>query len=247
MKHIVIVGATSAMAHECARIWAEQEATHFSLVGRSAERLQRVADDLKARSPGSDVTILATDFLSPEAIQATVDETTSNRRIDIALIAHGSLPDQNNCQIDLNVCADSLAVNGLSPALFAEALAGKMEDVNYGSLAIIGSVAGDRGRKSNYSYGAAKGLVERYTQGLQHRFAGTGVTVTLIKPGPTATPMTKEMQLEGTNLAKPVDVATAIVGAIHKNRLTIYAPEKWRIIMLVIKHMPSFIFNKLNI
>ncbi|KPQ01356.1 SDR family NAD(P)-dependent oxidoreductase [Marinobacter sp. HL-58] len=247
MKHIVIVGATSAMAHECARIWAEEEATHFTLIGRSAERLQRVADDLKARSPGSEFATLTTDFLKPEAIQTAVDAAAGTRRIDIALIAHGWLPDQRVCQSDLNACSDSLAVNGLSPALFAEALVGKMEEVNYGSLAIIGSVAGDRGRKSNYSYGAAKGLVERYAQGLQHRVSGTGVSITLIKPGPTKTPMTRHLQVRGGSFARADSVARIIVHAVKVKKNITYAPPKWWLIMFVIRHIPHFVFKRMQI
>ena len=103
---------------------------------------------------------------------------------------------------DLGLCEEALAVNGVSPALFAEAFAGPMQQANQGTLAIIGSVAGDRGRKSNYVYGAAKGLVTRYAQGLQHRLAGTNVKVVLIKPGPTDTPMTAEFEGSGSKIGE---------------------------------------------
>ena len=105
------------------------------------------------------------------------------------LIAHGMLPEQSLCENDLLVCRDTLEVNAVSPALFAEAFAGHFAKAGRGTIAIIGSVAGDRGRKANYTYGACKGLVARYAEGLEHRFAGTGVSVVLIKPGPTDTPM----------------------------------------------------------
>jgi short-subunit dehydrogenase len=121
-----------------------------------------------------------------------------------------------------------------------------MAKLNQGSIAIIGSVAGDRGRKSNYVYGAAKGLVTRYAQGLQHRFAGTRVSVTLIKPGPTNTPMTAAMK-GSEKFASPEDVATTIISGIDSKKAVVYAPAKWQIIMMVIQHLPSFIFNKMNI
>ena len=122
-----------------------------------------------------------------------------------------------------------------------------MVTANHGTVAVIGSVAGDRGRKKNYVYGAAKGLVTRYVQGLQHRLAGTNVKVVLIKPGPTDTPMTKLQKEQGVKLAPVEDVASAIVAGIEKGTAVVYTPKKWWLIMLVIRHLPAFIFNKLNI
>ena len=116
-----------------------------------------------------------------------------------------------------------------------------------GTLAIIGSVAGDRGRKSNYIYGAAKGLVARYAQGLQHRLANTNVKVVLIKPGPTDTPMTALQKQEGMKLAKVDDVAAMIVNGIARGKPVIYAPGKWALIMMVVRHIPSAVFNRINI
>jgi len=140
---------------------------------------------------------------------------------------------------------EALAVNGISPVLFAEAFAAHMEKARTGTLALIGSVAGDRGRKSNYVYGAAKGLVTRYVQGLQHRLAGTGVKVVLIKPGPTATPMTAHLPQRG--MASVESVAGLIVKGLREGKPVIYAPPKWAIIMMVIRHLPGFVFNKLDI
>jgi short-subunit dehydrogenase len=157
------------------------------------------------------------------------------------------LPQQTSCQDDLTAAREALDINGLSPVLVAEAFAQRMSRANRGTIALIGSVAGDRGRKSNYVYGAAKGLVARYAEGLQHRFAGTGVKVVLIKPGPTDTPMTAHLKAAGARLA-PVDgVARDIVRGIGRGAATIYTPAIWRIIMLIIRHLPAFVFNKLNI
>lgn len=247
MKHIVVVGATSAIAHECLRIWAQTGPCYFSLLGRDAGRIQRVADDLKARSSESRVSILEVDFLNPQSIQESIDTLSQDRRIDIALIAHGSLPEQKDCQDNLQICVDELSINAVSPALFAEAIVAKMAEVNYGSLTLIGSVAGDRGRKSNYTYGSAKALVDKYAQGLQHRFAKTQIHISLIKPGPTKTPMTSHLVENGTNLAKAEDIASMIVRAIRKKKQVVYAPRKWRVIMFIIRCLPSSIFNKLDI
>ncbi len=122
-----------------------------------------------------------------------------------------------------------------------------MEKRNYGALALIGSVAGDRGRKSNYVYGAAKGLVTRYAEGLQHRLAKTDVKVILIKPGPTETPMTAALSQQKVKLARVEDVAAQIVKGIKAGKSVIYAPPKWWLIMLILRHLPSGIFNRLEI
>ena len=122
-----------------------------------------------------------------------------------------------------------------------------MEKANQGTIAIIGSVAGDRGRKSNYVYGAAKGLISRYVQGLQHRFANTCIKIISIKPGPTDTPMTASFKQKGMKMASPKEVAEMIIDGIAKGKEVIYAPGKWQLIMLVVQHIPSAIFNKLKI
>lgn len=245
-KRIVIIGATSAIAEHCARLWVKDTCVDLTLVARNAEKTERLATDLRVRSPQSIIRVLEANFIDPLAIQTLVDEVVTVGIVHKVLIAHGSLPDQDVCQQDLTECNEALTVNSISPVLFAEAFAGHMEKAKLGTLAIIGSVAGDRGRKSNYVYGAAKGLVTRYAQGLQHRLANTGVKVVLIKPGPTDTPMTAHLkQQEG--FAKVEDVAKAIVSAINQGKPVVYAPAKWALIMMIIRHLPSFVFNKLNI
>lgn len=144
-------------------------------------------------------------------------------------------------------CRQALEITAVSPALFAEAFAKRMARAGTGTLGIISSVAGDRGRKSNYVYGAAKGLLTRYAQGMQHRFAGSGVKVVLIKPGPTDTPMTAKFKDQGTKLI-PVEVAAAqIVSGMEKGSPVVYVTGIWQIIMLVIRHLPRFIFNKMDL
>jgi decaprenylphospho-beta-D-erythro-pentofuranosid-2-ulose 2-reductase len=246
-KRIVIIGATSAIAEHCARLWLEKQPADLTLVGRDVQRIERVATDLKVRSPESEIRIVQADFLNPEAINATVENIVQSGDVDVVLIAHGSLPEQADCQNDLQMCSESLVVNGVSPVLFAEAFAKQMGRANHGTIAIIGSVAGDRGRKSNYIYGAAKGLITRYAQGLNHRFAGSGVKVVLIKPGPTQTPMTVHLAAKGAKMATVLDVAKMIVSDIAEGKSVAYVPRKWRLIMMIIIHMPSFIFSKLNL
>ncbi|MEZ8150921.1 SDR family NAD(P)-dependent oxidoreductase [Vibrio splendidus] len=246
-KKILIIGATSGMAEHCSRIWSAEANHEFVLVGRSESRLEKIASDLHVRNTSSKISVEVIDFLDISMINDLIDRVYAESPIDIALIAHGSLPDQGTCQQDITKVNDVLNLNGMSPVLFSEKIAQKMEQEGNGTIAIIGSVAGERGRKSNYVYGAAKGLVTRYAEGLQHRFAGTDVKVVLIKPGPTDTPMTSHLKDQGAKLASVDGVAKTIVKAIKEGTPTVYAPTKWALIMAIIRSLPKFIFNKIDI
>jgi short-subunit dehydrogenase len=215
------------------------------LIGRDLVRVSRVAADLRVRSPHSSVTAHEVNFFDPVSITALAQKLAAEKAIDIVLIAHGNLPDQKECEQDVTQAREALEINGVSPVLFAEVFAQQMEQVGRGTIAVIGSVAGDRGRKTNYVYGAAKGMVERYVQGMQHRFANSKITIVLIKPGPTATPMTAHLPQRG--MASAEAVASRIIAAIDAGTPMAYVPAKWAIIMMVIRHLPRTIFNKLNI
>ena len=247
MKRFIIIGATSSIAEHCARLWIAEAPINLTLVGRDASRTKSIADDLKVRSPSSAITVVSGNLVEPDSIQRLVDQILKDGNADCALIAHGSLADQSACQQDLALTAEELSINGISPVLFAEAIANSMVRAGHGTLGVIGSVAGDRGRKSNYVYGAGKGLIARYAQGLQHRLAGTGVTVTLIKPGPTRTPMTAHLGDSGPSLADVAKVAATIVSGMEKRRNVVYAPRRWWVIMMIIRHLPRFIFNRMDI
>jgi short-subunit dehydrogenase len=244
-KRIVIIGATSSIAEHCARLWVQDGAVDLVLVARDRVRAERVAADLRVRGPQSRVEVVTSGFLDAAEIENTSGAVWAGG-VDLVLVAHGMLPDQAGCEQDLNACRAALDVNAISPVLFAEAFARRMATQNRGTVAVIGSVAGDRGRKSNYVYGAAKGLVDRYLQGLRHRFAGSGVKIAVIKPGPTDTPMTAHLK-GSTKLASVEAVARDIVDALARGKEVIYVPGKWRVIMLVIRHLPGFVFNKMNI
>lgn len=246
-KRIVIVGATSAIAEQCARLWAKESPSEMILLGRNQEKIERVGADLRVRTPDTTITCIQADCLDPDHIQALADRICNAGAVDIVLIAHGSLPTQESCQTDLTQCREALDINGISPALFAEAFAMHMQQAGRGTLAVIGSVAGDRGRKSNYVYGAAKGLVARYVQGLQHRLANTDVKVVLIKPGPTDTPMTAHLKQTGVKLAAVDRVARDIVRGIAKGRSVVYTPSYWRLIMTIIIHIPNVVFGRINL
>jgi hypothetical protein len=246
MKRILIIGATSAIAAACARIWAGQGAS-FVLVARDSEKLEQVAADLRARGAAAMTTYKmdAMDFPSHAAmLQVAV---AALGQIDVALIAHGTLPNQKACEQDATLAANAYAVNATSVIALATAIANQLESQHAGTLAVISSVAGDRARASNYVYGSAKAAVSAFCEGLRLRVAKSGVHVLTIKPGFVDTPMTKGMKLPGPLLATPDQVAADIVKAIDRRRSTLYTPMIWALIMLIIRNIPSPIFRRLNL
>lgn len=239
---IVVVSATSVIAHSCVQVWANSGSHEFVLVGRSIERLSATAKDLAIRYPDSSFTHTQMDFASSSSISAFVD-SAGEAKVDLVLVAQGSLTDQAKASGDLDYLKAELELNAVSVAVVVEAFAGLLERQGAGTLGVIGSVAGDRGRAYNYSYGASKALLETYVQGLQQRFAQTDVAVCLIKPGPTATPMT---QSHTGNKANPKAVAKVIVSGLQAKQRVIYAPVSWRLVMFIVRLIPFFIFKRLK-
>lgn len=246
MKRVLIIGATSAIASACARIWAE-EGSQFFLVGRNAEKLEQCAADLTARGATA-VNVHCMDATDFAAHGAMLESCTSMmRQIDIALIAHGTLPDQKACEQDVATALAELANNSTSVISLLTRLANQFESQRCGTLAVISSVAGDRGRASNYLYGTAKAAVSTFCEGLRARMFKVGVHVITIKPGFVDTPMTHGLALPTALVAKPERVAKLIVDGIESEKNTIYVPGFWRLIMLIIKSLPVVIFKRINI
>jgi decaprenylphospho-beta-D-erythro-pentofuranosid-2-ulose 2-reductase len=248
-QKIVIIGATSSIAEHCARLWiAQNTVKELVLVGRNANKLDRIKNDLVIRANGlCDIQCLNGDLISAQSVHSLVQQACSDTCPDLVLIAQGSLPDQTACESDLPSIIEAFNVNAISPCIFAESFVSPMLEAGKGCIAVIGSVAGDRGRKSNYVYGSAKSAVARYVQGLQHRLAFSPVRAVLIKPGPTDTPMTRELKSLGRKLATLDNVAQTIVKGLNTSAELIYAPGKWALIMMIIRHLPKFVFNKINI
>ncbi len=245
--NILIYGATSRIAHECARLWARQ-GHRLLLIGRDAQRLDRVAQDLRALAADPEaVNTRAIDLANEDTLRQHIAQADLQAGgIDIALVAHGWLPRQPDVQGEPAQLRRAVEVNALSVAQLCEALAVPLEQRGRGTLAVIGSVAGDRGRQSNYAYGASKGFVELYCQGLRNRLHARNVRVVLIKPGPTDTPMTAGAEVRG-RLADPVRVAADIVHGIARGRAVVYTPGRWRWIMTIIRWIPEAVFVRLKL
>jgi decaprenylphospho-beta-D-erythro-pentofuranosid-2-ulose 2-reductase len=246
MKKILIVGATSAIATACARLWAAQGACLF-LVGRDPGKLHSVAADFKARSSAEIHTWVmdATDLTAQTAMLQAAFQTFGD--IDIALIAHGTLPDQHACESDAALVLKEFANNATSVMALLTDLANHFERQRRGSIAVITSVAGDRGRPSNYVYGSAKAAVSTFCEGLRARMFRVGVSVTDIRPGFVATPMTQDMSLPQALVVQPEVVARRMVKAIERRADVVYTPGFWFFIMLLIKSVPRAVFKRMKL
>ncbi len=246
MRNILIIGATSAIAEATARRFAATGA-RFYLVGRNTERLAAIARDLEIRS-GQPVMheSLNLDLLDQHpALLERASQTLGG--IDVALIAHGALPDQDACQQSVEKTLAAIHTNALSVISLATLLANDFATRERGTLIAISSVAGDRGRQSNYVYGAAKGMVSLFLQGLRNRLSSKGVQVITIKPGFVDTPMTAAFGKKGLLWAQPDQIAQGIVAAVERGRDEVYLPGFWRWIMWIIRHVPEGIFKRLKL
>lgn len=246
MKNILIIGATSAIATATARVWAEKQANFF-LVARNAAKLKQVSDDLKARGANAIYQYVLDMNQINEHENMFVDCFKKLKQVDIALIAHGTYPDQTACEKNIDLALREFSNNGLSVIAALLLLANHMETQQHGTIAVISSVAGDRGRQSNYLYGTAKAAVSTFCEGLRGRLCKAGVNVVLIKPGFVKTPMTKELIMPGLLLAEPKKVAKDIVKAIQRKAHAIYTPYFWALIMFIIRSIPTTIFKRLKI
>jgi short-subunit dehydrogenase len=246
MKKILIIGATSAIATACARLWSAENASFF-LVARDAVKLEQAVADLKVRG-STTIHTHVTDMNQFESHAEMLDACFATLgNVDIALIAHGTLPDHKACEQDVHLALQEFSSNGLSVIALLTLLANRMEAQHSGTIAVISSVAGDRGRPSNYLYGTAKAAVTTFCEGLRARLFKSGVHVLTIKPGFVDTPMTHGLPLPGLLVAKPEQVAKDIRSAIVKRKNVVYTPWFWFGIMTVIKSIPNFLFKRMSL
>ena len=244
MQKILIVGATSAIAEATARHFAARGDRLF-LAGRNAQRLQAIADDLRVRGAGA-VAVEALDCNDFERHAPLLDHAEQALGgLDIALIAHGTLPDQQQVQDSVPLSQRELRTNGLSVIALCTLLAPRFEQRKAGAIAVISSVAGDRGRASNYVYGAAKAMVSTYLSGLRQRLLRSGVQVLTVKPGFVDTPMTRDFP-KGPLWASADAVAEGIVRALDRRDTVVYLPGFWRLIMWIIRSVPERVFVKMR-
>lgn len=245
MKKILIIGATSMIAQRCAAIWAQQGATLF-LVGRNPSKLSHLSSDLLQHG--------ATDIFSFTMDINCIDQhlkmlSAADHQlagIDIVLIAHGSLPDQKYCEINIEQTVREINTNAISTIALLTLIANYFETRRRGTIAVISSVAGERGRASNYVYGSAKAMVTTFCSGLRQRLHKSKVNVLTVKPGFVDTPMTHHLP-KNILWSSPDKIAQKITNAIEKKADEIYTPRYWSAIMFLIKIIPSKLFKKINL
>lgn len=239
----LIIGASSAIARACVRELALQGAD-LLLVGRDLDDLESSASDARLRSTGT-VRSIRCDVGDPLARQDLLDLVLNDQTRLNVLVAVGQMPEQEVMDEDPVLLVRMVEANYVGPMALLQGLAPAFERQEGGRVVVIGSVAGDRGRRKNYLYGSAKAGLATYAEGLRARLFSCGATVTVVKPGFIDTAMT--WGLPGLFLvASPQNCAKAILKAAQKGRSELYHPGFWRFIMLIIRHIPPEMMKRLN-
>lgn len=242
---ILIIGATSAIAKAVARIYAERKDELF-LIARNEERLLELVEDLTIRG-ALKVGHQTLDLTRHKEQQQAIDQAVSFLgELDVALICHGSLPNQQECETNFKLAQRELDINGVSVISLLTILSQKMIEQRHGTIAAITSVAGDRGRQPNFVYGAAKSMVSTYLQGLRGKLHQHNVHVVDIRPGLVDSPMTAQFE-KGPLWSTPELVAPKIVSSIDSKSHTVYVPGYWRLIMATVCSIPEFVFKRLKL
>src|SRR5436305_5014670 len=245
MTKVLIVGATSAIAYETAKCFAQDGAELF-LVGRNAEKLTTIADDLKVRGAKRVETFLL-DLNDLDRHQELLDAVISTFGVlDMLLIAHGTLGNQQRCEQSVTETLKEFTSNCTSVISLLTISANYFEQQKRGCIAVISSVAGDRGRPSNYVYGTTKAAVSTFLQGLRSRLYKSGVSVVTIKPGLVDSPMTASLR-KGPLFSSPQRVGRGVYQAMKKGKAVVYLPGYWRVIMFIVRNVPEGVFKRLSL
>jgi len=245
MKNIVILGATSAIAESTAlELGFKYPQANLFLVARNSDRLKLVSQNIKLRTHCHTLEYIYD--LADHSVHQKLIHHFENLKIDLCFIAYGILGDQKLAENDFSKALEIINANFTSAVSLLSLFANLMEKENHGTIAVISSVAGDRGRQSNYYYGSSKGALTIFLSGLRNRLSKKNIHVMTIKPGFVDTPMTQNIQ-KGPLFVKPQKIAKDIVRGIECKKDVIYTPFFWRYIMLIITHIPERIFKKLSL
>ncbi len=245
MKNILVIGANSAIAKAVSRLYAEEHCRIYLLARDSALLAQQKQDlEIRGATEVDFAPLDVTHFSLHEAVLEQALDTLGS--IDLAILCHGSLPDQARCAEHFDAALEQFNVNALSTISLLTLLGNQMIAQGRGCIAVVTSVAGDRGRPSNYVYGAAKGMVSQYLQGLRGRLYRHGVHVVDIRPGFVDTPMTGHLP-KGALWSSTERIARCIVDGISRKRHTVYAPGYWRLIMAVVRAIPDTLFKRVSL
>lgn len=245
MTTVAIFGATSTLAQAIAERYASADSS-LILVGRSGAKLASVMNHLKVLNDKVVVETFSADFENLTAVRETVDKMFARPQApSIAVICHGVLLSNEQCLSNEKAFAENAMVNFTSTAFLAEKLGIALANKSGGQLVVVTSVAGDRGRQSNFCYGATKAAVSAYLDGLRASLASKKVSVLEVKPGVMNTAMTAHLP-PSPLMANPQRVAGDIIKAIDKRKRRIYTPWFWRIIMTILKMVPDALWPKVK-
>ena len=246
MRKVIILGATSGVALEVQNLLA-RDGRDLLLVARSPQRLAEIQADLLVRGAQQVLTYSA-DLASVQQHAAIFDFARHNfPDFDTVLLAYGSMHEQKDSETSVDTLLEELQVNFVSATAILTLFAADLERRRTGCLAAITSVAGDRGRRSNYVYGSSKGALSLFLQGVRSRLHPAGVRVITIKPGPVQTPMTDHLT-SSARFADPEQVARDIVRAlVRRSPDVLYTPKIWRYVMTAVRHIPETVFKRLSV
>jgi short-subunit dehydrogenase len=244
-RRILVLGATSGIAEACIRLWANRGDALY-LVARNEDKLAVVAADARTRGAshiGSAVANLDDTNAHAEVLAHAINSLGG---LDVAFLALGVLGDQGDAEKNFATAGQILHTNFVAPVSLLTWLANYAAQRHAGTLAVLSSVAGERGRKSNYVYGSSKAGLTAFVDGLRNRIDRDGVKVMTIKPGPVKTAMTEGMK-GSAKFADVEAVAASLVKAIDRGDDVVYVPGIWRVIMAVIRAIPERVFKKMNL
>jgi decaprenylphospho-beta-D-erythro-pentofuranosid-2-ulose 2-reductase len=240
-EHVAIFGATSAIAADVARLYAARGARLY-LVARDADKLAALTAELAEHVAGW----AQQDFDRTDAADGCVTRALQTLgHLDVALIAHGLLGDQRESELDAQVAEQIARTNYLSVVALVIPLANHFEARRSGHLAVLSSVAAERGRPRNYTYAAAKSALNTYLQGVRSRLYRAGVQVHTLKLGPVDTPMTINHN-KNALFTQPARAARGVVRAIDRGIAEAYVPAFWRLIMPVVRNLPEAVFQRVG-
>lgn len=246
MERVLIFGATSAIASDVAALYAARGA-RLHLVGRSLEKLSALEARCRAIPGVGVVTSRQADLDDLAASASLVDQGVADLGgVDVALIAHGDLGDQLASERSFEAAEATFRTNLSSPVSLLIPLANHMEAARGGRLAVLASVAGERGRPRNYTYGAAKRALRTYLQGVRSRLYPTGVSVTTILLGPVDSPMTRD-HAKHALFGKVDAVARGVVRAIDARAAEAYVPSFWAVLMPIVRATPEALFQRVGV
>lgn len=242
-RNVLVLGATSGIARGIAGALAAR-GDHLIFAARNTEEAERIAADLRARH-GVTTSVL---YFDAADLDGHADFVAHLEKLDGVVLAFGFMADQKACEQDVELMRRTVELNYLAAMAVLEPIAARFEAAGAGFIAALSSVAGDRGRQSNYIYGSSKAALSAYLSGLRNRLASRGVEVLTVKPGFVYTPMTHGLvKKESPLVAMPARVGEDVARAIDKGRSTLYTPWFWRWIMMIIRAIPELVFKRMKL